>query len=174
LLAIALLAAAGAWISLGRHAFRLDESEQPLMAYVRENSSSGDLYLLPVELPDLVASTRGSLSSDFKPLEEKKRDARVIPVGLQRFRLHARAPIFVDFKSIPYKDADVVEWHRRMLLARSLQGRLAASEGLEEARALGVTHVVRPAALPPLGEGAELVHEDGAYRLYRIAPAERR
>jgi hypothetical protein len=171
-LAIALLAAAGAWISLGRHGFRVDESEQPLLAYVRDHSSHGDVYLLPVELPNLVASTRGSLSSDFKPLEEKKRDARVIPVGLQRFRLHARAPIFVDFKSIPYKDVDVVEWHRRMLLAQSLQGKLGSAEGLEEARALGVTHVVRHAASPPLE--AELVHEDGAYRVYRIVPAERR
>jgi hypothetical protein len=166
--AAAVLAASGCAIMAGGQAFRLDPDELPLLDHVRRTASPGDVYLLPVEVPNLVASTRGSLSSDFKPLAVKKRDARVIPVGLQRFRLHARAAIFVDFKSIPYRGSDVIEWHRRLLRAREVQGRLGTSEGLAEARALGVTHIVRPVQSPPLGEGAALVHADAAYRLYRL------
>ena len=43
----------------------------------------------------------------------------MIPVGLQRFRLHTGAPIFVDVKSIPYKDVDVIEWPRAHALRQA-------------------------------------------------------
>ena len=39
------------------------------------------------------------------------------PVKMQDFRLAARAPVYIEFKSIPYQDADVLEWYRRMRLA---------------------------------------------------------
>lgn len=43
----------------------------------------------------------------------------LIPTGLEKFRLYAGAPIFVDSKSHPWKDIEVIEWYNRILAARS-------------------------------------------------------
>lgn len=40
----------------------------------------------------------------------------LVPARLQEFRLATGAPIVVDFKSIPYRDVDVLEWHERLRL----------------------------------------------------------
>ncbi len=88
-----------------------------MLDFVRANGTPGDLYLIPVRVPDLARATRGSLSSDFKPLPDKRRDQKIIPIDLQRFRLYTGVPIYVDFKSIPYKDTDVLEWHDRLRFA---------------------------------------------------------
>ena len=44
-------------------------------------------------------------------------DLYLVPTKMQDFRLATGAPIFVDFKSIPYQDTDVLEWYRRVRLA---------------------------------------------------------
>src|SRR5439155_17381777 len=80
------LAAAGLWIGASGSGFRGDDDELGVMAFVRGSHRPGDVYFLPVEVPDLARSTRGSLSCDFKPLAVKKRDPKVIPVGCQRLR----------------------------------------------------------------------------------------
>jgi hypothetical protein len=131
------------------------------------------VYFLPVEVPDLARKTRGSLSSDFKPLAAKKLDPKLIPVGLQRFRLHAGAPIYVDFKSIPYRDVEVLEWRRRLARADAVcrglrEGR--ADESLATLREEGVTHLVWPAPQPLPGGALRTEYEDPAYRVYRITP----
>jgi len=38
----------------------------------------------------------------------------LVPTKMQEFRLATGAPIFVDFKAIPYQDKEVLEWYRRM------------------------------------------------------------
>ena len=43
-------------------------------------------------------------------------DTFLIPLKMQDFRLATGAPIYVDFKSIPYQDKEVLEWYRRVLL----------------------------------------------------------
>lgn len=40
----------------------------------------------------------------------------LIPAKLQEFRLAAGAAVLVDFKSIPYRDVDVLEWRARLRL----------------------------------------------------------
>jgi len=40
-------------------------------------------------------------------------DVYLIPPKLQEFRLLTGAPIVVDFKSIPYRDVEVLEWYER-------------------------------------------------------------
>ena len=42
-------------------------------------------------------------------------DQYLIPTDLRRFRVYTGAPIFVDFWSFPFKDADSIEWRDRYL-----------------------------------------------------------
>ena len=42
----------------------------------------------------------------------------LIPVSREDIRLNAQVPVFIDFKSHPYKAEEVVEWYNRVNLAR--------------------------------------------------------
>jgi hypothetical protein len=168
------LAGAGVWIMAAGEGFRSDEGEEEVLRFVRENRSRGDIYFLPVKLPDTAKARRGSLSSDFEPLREKKNDPNVIPIGLQRFRLHTGAAIYVDFKSIPYKDVEVVRWRRRLDVAEGVTEDVRAGrleKAVRKLRRMGVTHLVWPAGQPLSHEGLRQVHEDSDYRVYRVLPA---
>lgn len=169
---VVLLVAGGIWIMVDGQGFRLGEEELPMMDFVRNTAKSGDVYMLPVRVPDLAKTTRGSLSGDFKPLAAKRGDARLIPLDLQRFRLYTGAPIYVDFKSIPYKDTEVIEWRRRLLLAERAQelirgGRLP--EALASLRGEGVTHLVQPADTPLFDPGLHEIYQDRYYRILVIS-----
>ncbi len=68
----------------------------------------------------------------------------VTPLKMQDFRLETGLPVYVDFKSIPYDDADVLEWYRRNLLVDEFYkdptcGRIE-NLGSNES----VTHIVLP------------------------------
>ena len=54
---------------------------------------------------------------DYVYTNSKSGDIYLTPIKLQDFRLATGMPVFVDFKSIPYKDSDVLEWYRRIILA---------------------------------------------------------
>ena len=69
------------------------------------------------------------------------------PLDMQDFRLETGIPVYVEFKSIPYLDVDVLEWHRRIrLVNRVYQApyQKLGCEALAELSAEGVTHVVLP------------------------------
>jgi hypothetical protein len=173
---VVVLAALGLWICLGRHGFRVNDEEIPLLNYIRDNKTAGDVYFLPVKT-DAAPRARGSLSSDFMPLPEKKQGEKVIRVDLQRFRLYTAAPIFVDFKSIPYKDVEVLEWRQRLRIAQQVQTDLRegrTAEAVAELRAHGVTHLIVPATQTPDSPDLDKVYEDEHYRLYRLRAAPRR
>jgi hypothetical protein len=81
-------------------------------------------------------------------------DLYLIPVGYEEFRLRTMAPTFVDFKSHPYRDVEVLEWAKRIEQARAF----FAAEGTEACRQLdalvaayGITHVVVRAPSPIRG-----------------------
>jgi hypothetical protein len=64
------------------------DSTTNLMEYVKSNKQSGEMYLLS---PDTEI--------------------------LRKFRFYTGAPIFVNLKTHPYKDVEVLEWYRRLQLA---------------------------------------------------------
>ena len=173
--AVVVLVAGGVWISVNRLGFATSDEELPVMDYVRRTKEPGDVYLLRVQVPVLVQTTRGSLSTDFQPISDKKHNPRAIPVGLQRFRLYTGAPIFVDFKSVPYKDVEVVERRDRLRTAALLQQQLQEdrlADALPELRRRRITHVVLPPAAGRLhGPGVVEVYQDNYYRVYRLAAA---
>ncbi|MEW6567963.1 MAG: DUF6798 domain-containing protein [Chloroflexota bacterium] len=53
-------------------------------------------------------------------VERSKASGQVylIPPDLQQFHLATGAPALVDFKSIPYRDVEVLEWYQRLRLAQ--------------------------------------------------------
>jgi hypothetical protein len=61
-----------------------------MMDHVRQTMQPDDLYLIPAE------------------------DGR-----FNEFRIHSGAPTFINWKSHPYKDIEVLEWYRRVELANS-------------------------------------------------------
>ncbi|MBX9682041.1 MAG: hypothetical protein K2X38_25055 [Gemmataceae bacterium] len=165
---LTLVAIGGAALMRNRVGYRNNDAELPLYDFVRTNRSQGDVFLLPMKMPNLAASTRGSLSSDFKPLAERSKDARIVPIDFQRFRLAAGAPIHVDFKSIPYKDVDVLEWRRRMEWNEGIykEGVLNKEETVAELAREGITHVVVTRNHDVRSPGLELVYEDPNYKIF--------
>jgi hypothetical protein len=74
-------------------------------------------------------------------------DVYVIPLDMQDFRLETGAPVYVEFKSIPYKDVDVLEWYRRVSVAGSLYRVPYKRMGCEIVAGIaleGATHIVLP------------------------------
>ena len=154
--------------------FVINETENAILAHIKTNKTVDDLYLIPVNVPNLAATTRGSLSSDFKPIGKKTTDSRIVPIEMQRFRLYAQAPLFIDFKSIPYKDEDVLEWHRRLLLAQNWQKRLLESKSpelLKELRAQKISHIVTTSKVELDQTEVELKFSDDYFKLWKIKEA---
>jgi hypothetical protein len=95
-------------------------------------------------------------------------DVYLIPIKMQDFRLATGAPVFVDFKAIPYKDTDVLEWHRRVRLAERFY-KTPDCQLLEEIASSGhVTHLVWPANERLDCPALEAVYQDEAYWLFQI------
>ena len=170
-----ILALLGIAIPVFKAGFVIKENENGILAHIKTNKTIDDLYLLPVNVPNLASTTRGSLSSDFKPIGKKTTDTRIVPIDMQRFRLYAQAPLYIDFKSIPYKDADVLDWHRRLLLAQNWQKRLLDNKSpellLEELRAQKINHIVTNANVDLEQSELELKFSDDHFKLWKIKEA---
>ncbi len=97
-------------------------------------------------------------------------DVFLIPVGLERFRILTGTPIFVDWKSVPLKDTEVLEWERRFEMAEGFY-RLRGEEACRLLSSItaeyGITHVVveGPRAQPGCMES---LYDDGHYGVYRV------
>src|SRR5262249_23632391 len=171
---VARLVGRGVWIMASRQAFHTSDEELGVLAFVRRNKDSGDIYFLPVQVPDRSKKTRGSLSSDFEPLGEKRQDKRVIPYDFQRFRLLSGAPLFIDFKSVPYRDDEVLAWRARIRVAQEVQEKLdpgRVSEALAELRGHDITHLVLQANRKLRVPGLKEVYADKYYRVYQLIPS---
>jgi hypothetical protein len=166
--AVTMALAGGIVIQVNGLAYHMNESELLALEYVRAQKQAGDVYLIPVSVPR--AGPRGVTSASFTP-PPRGQVKGLIVVDFQRFRLFTEAPIYVDFKSIPYKDADVLEWQRR--LEKTLHwyaGKDWTNPAVrEDLRQEGITHVVVQADRPIDGAGFELVYADQSYCIYRIS-----
>ncbi len=96
-------------------------------------------------------------------------DVYLIPLKMQDFRLAAGAPAFVDFKSIPYRADEVLEWYRRMqLVDRFYRSRdCAVLDQLLEMYSL--TNVITETGNgSPVCPRLELAYSDEAYSLWHL------
>lgn len=163
--ALAGMAAAGVWVIAARVGYAMNTAEEPLLEYVRTHAGPGDVVLIPTRFP-AVGTGRGSVSTSFTPPPRPRPGSNLIPVDLQRFRLATGVPIYVDFKSVPYADDEVLEWHRRVAQAETWYA--TAEWDAAALRREGITLVVSPADKPLTAWFLEPVYSDEAYHLYRV------
>jgi hypothetical protein len=149
--------------------YQINEEEYGLLRYVHTHKQPGDVYLLPISIPK-VGGGRGVPSTSFTPPPRPKPDSNLIPVDLQNFRLTAGAPIFVDFKSIPYQDREVLEWYRRLEINEKLynEGQWDSPEVRETLQNYHITHIVTTAQQQIDSPQYELRYADNYYRLYEV------
>jgi hypothetical protein len=170
LVVIALVVAGGVVIMVFRLGFQERDEELEMMHFVQSHPTPGAQYLLPVQIPELEKTVRGAAKSDFIPLR-KLDDPKFIPLDLQRFRLITGTPIFVDFKSIPYWDRDVLNWHERLMLTKDFYAALKAgkfAQVLPQLQQWGITHIVVRAAEKLDSPQLSVFYEDEHYRIYQL------
>jgi hypothetical protein len=172
--ALALCVAGGIAISALGWGYHTSPDETPLLEFVKAHKQRGDVYLLPVEIPKTGAGPRGSASrnKNFTPAPRRGGGGPHISVDLQSFRLSTGAPIYVDFKSIPYQDREVIEWRDRLVWNEQIFEKSDWDDPglLQQLRHRRITHVVVPAARPLRGAAPQMIFGDTAYRLYRLQP----
>ncbi|MGL4421683.1 MAG: DUF6798 domain-containing protein, partial [Gemmataceae bacterium] len=139
-------------------------SEDPVLQYVRRHAKPGELYLIPAKFP-AASNARGVYSNTFAPAPKPD---FVAFFELQRFRLATGAPLFIDFKSIPYRDDEVLEWHRRISQCERWFANpdWSRPDVESEIRTAGITHVV--SAKPLTAAWLVEVFRGGAYTLYEV------
>ena len=166
---VASAVAGGIVIQLANLAYPSDDRELPLLEYIRQNKQPGDMYLIPFRVPAVGSGPRGSYSMSFAPAPGNK-DKHLIAVDLQRFRLYTGAPLYVDFKSIPYKDTDVLEWRRRIYQNQSWYEQLDSNfdKVSNEMKGEGITSIIVPANRVLANFPLPIVYEDDVYRVYRL------
>jgi hypothetical protein len=144
LAAIVFLAREGLTIQRGRFARYDRQDVHALMGYVKHSKASGQVYLIP------------------------PRDNR-----FDEFRTYTGASAFINWKSHPYRDFEVMEWYQRNQLARAFY----SAEPSEACNVLDVitekykvTHVIVDLENdPPICEGMEEAYRDERYALYAFS-----
>jgi uncharacterized membrane protein YwaF len=148
-----------------RLGYREPESEDSVLEYVRQTHQAGELYLIPARFPK-PTQVRGVFSNTFAP--PPKSDA-IVYFELARFRLTTGAAVFIDFKSMPYKDTDIIEWHRRVSLCEKWYAqKVWGKEIIEELRQEGITHVLVPRTISIESPWLELKTDTGTYAVYAL------
>ncbi|MBE9524794.1 MAG: hypothetical protein IMY76_06820 [Chloroflexi bacterium] len=92
-------------------------------------------------------SSNDQAMMDYVNTHKSEGDVYLIPLDLQNFRLETGAPVYIDFKSIPYRDGDILEWYHRVSQAGKVyraSRKIVGCTALDEIKAEGVTHVVLP------------------------------
>ncbi|SHH18183.1 DUF6798 domain-containing protein [Ferrimonas marina] len=93
----------------------------------------------------------------------------VVPRQVEGLRLGAGVPVWADYKSLPYKDIDVITWNTRLKQSEALYRSTPenACDNLKQVLATTpVTHVILPAADSwQQCPGTELLYQDSYYML---------
>jgi hypothetical protein len=95
--------------------------------------------------------------------QKNPQDTYLIPVKMQDFRLETGAPAFVDFKSIPYKDTDVLEWRRRILIAEDFYQDPNCGSLKEISTQESVNSLVIPSQTPLTCDFTQEIYRDDSY-----------
>jgi hypothetical protein len=107
---------------------------------------------------------------NYVAAHKSPRDIYLVPSKMENFRLVTGAPILVDFKSAPDRDADVIEWYERLKwVSWVYQGAEPCDTMIEIAARYGVTHVVTVRNYSPtVCRDLPIVYKDDNYRIYAL------
>jgi hypothetical protein len=109
---------------------------------------------------------------DFVAAHKSPGDIYMVPSKMEDFRLVTGAPILVDFKSTPDRDADIVEWYERLQwISWFYTGSDDPCTLLNDiASRYGVTQVVVQRHIGTKVCGSlNVVYEDASYKIYALA-----
>ena len=130
-----------------------------MMNFVKQTRQAGNQYLIPFD----VVNT-------FDVQTEEKKENEIF--NLEQFRLYTGVPIFINYKSHPYKDVEVIEWYKRVLIAKSFYESKdnKSCERLKDiAVNYGVTHVIfQINHFSTKCDSLEKLYENKRYLVYRI------
>lgn len=148
--------------------YQVSHAEDGLQDLVRTHRQPGDVYLIPTSFPK-PPSKRGSSSSTFVPVPTNSRQTTF---EMQRFRLMTGAAAYIDFKSIPYADREIIEWNRRVENCVRWYGTKEwdRSATVDELLAEGITHVILPTEETVRSTRLTFLFSNQGYSAYRIAP----
>jgi hypothetical protein len=168
-LLLAIAVGGGLVISIKGLAYHTNSDEEPILDFVRTNRERNDVYLIPVTVPKSDPTKKGVFSATFTPAPRAS-SVNFIPVDFQRFRLDTGAPIVIDYKSIPYRDVEVIEWYRRLLMVEAIytERDRITDETRMALRDWGVTHIVTTTDRDFHWPGLEAVYADRNYKVYRV------
>ncbi len=123
--------------------FQREYSYFPLMEFIQQHKMANDLYLVPHTSGNFV-----------------------------QFRLRTGAPIFVNYKSHPYKDTEVLEWQNRLMMAHQFYApefHPTRCHNLDKIVTLySVNHVITENGDVIECQGWENIYTDKTYRVYRL------
>ena len=125
-----------------------------------------------IERADQLANTANAMMN-YVAVHKSPGDIYLTPSTLENFRLVSGAPILADFDSIPYRDADVMEWYQRMQWTGwfygSSQGSTPCKMLTDIAKKYGVTQaVVDRNDRFTTCKSLPVVYADAYYRIYAL------
>lgn len=119
---------------------------------------------------DYYSSQPSVAVMDYIKKAKLKEEIYLVPPELEDFRLYVGVPIFVDYKTHPYKDIEVVEWYNRIQLVdrfyfdKNARGKLAEKLINDYA----ITHIlVKNSQVNGTFDNFREVYKDKNYILYK-------
>jgi hypothetical protein len=122
----------------------------------------------------LVNSPRAGLSASTEFVANTYRPGHLylIPPSMELFRLAARVPIFVAYKSHPYKDSELIEWFNRVEIANDFyaaRGKTACNLLHDMSSKYQITHVIfRRESSIVTCELLQEIYKDEDFAIYAI------
>ncbi|WP_413163063.1 DUF6798 domain-containing protein [Capilliphycus salinus ALCB114379] len=114
---------------------------------------------------------------DFVKTNRQPEDLYLVPHtsgNFIEFRLYTGVPILANYKSHPYKDIEVIEWHNRLMMAQRFYSpdfRETRCQALEEAvKAYPITHVITELGDINPCPGWTQIYDDQRYKVYKPLP----
>jgi len=140
-------------------------SEIAVMDFVKRSAAANDVYMLPARFPT-PSPKPGVYSATFS---KPPSPSATVFFELARFRIVTGARVYVDYKSIPYRDDEVLEWHRRVVLCEEFfKQKVLTVTMLHELRNEGITHMIAPKRFEASHSDLQLLHDDGIYRVFKV------
>ena len=130
------------------------------------------VFKFSLDLREKQSSPERAMMS-FMAQNKSHGQSYLIPIKMQDFRLATGAPVFIEYKSIPYTDREVLEWYSRILKAsrfyRTTIPNTVCDLLARFAMDYGITHVVleNGYAEPPCLSGYWL-YGDRYYTVYKL------